>query len=162
MKRLCFVLAICTALFLHPGTALGDNTVADSTTETDPILTNWTTASTYSLNENYLQPRITVTGNGGVSVLDHIGGGQVYWAVEPAFSPFYTFHGTLSCTNNRTSQTQYRSISSRGTGRTEGNVQFNVSDGNTYTVTMDGYANGVGAVFYYVPAGVSVRFSVRF
>lgn len=163
MKKISISILLTLILFLPVGPAFAfTKTSADQTPYLTSNAGNQVDEAILPLQDEQLQPCITVTGSGGISVLDYIGNGQIYWAVQPAFPHFYTFTGTLICTNRRTGHSTYKSIGSRGSGRTGGNVQFNVADGNSYKVTLTGTANGLGAFFYTVPSGVSVSFSIRF
>lgn len=110
-----------------------------------------------------ITPYITVTGNGGIAVLDYTGGGELYWAIDPAFSSSYSYSLIITLTNNRTGSVIRYPISGFGSGRTDGIVDLNVSDGNTYTVTMSGHADDVLlGLYYYFGDGLTVRFAVRF
>ncbi len=87
-----------------------------------------------------ISPYSTFYGDGGISVITHTGRGNIYWAVQPTFSYAYNFNGSLLCINNKTNHIQTKVLSGRKVGRLDGNVSFNVSKGNSYTVKLTGLA----------------------
>lgn len=147
------LVAIVPAAFADPAEQPSAQESTTPQIQSDDKICYDTDQATQAIQESLIvQPYKLCKGNAGTARIEQQGSNSIWWSVNPGYSIYYNFTGTITITDYATGNyvTEYEAIGDNFFGfTTSGKVSVNLKSGR-YTATLTGWCWDTNGEFSWV------------